>query len=645
MPTLNKATLSKKWILFVRALHLIRKATGRWTLVWAGLLLIQGVLPALIVYLSKILVDQIALVIGAADTATALWSMAPPLAWLGGVMLLTQLLQGAIAWVRAAQDELLQDYIKAQVHEQAARVDLEFYESPAYFDEMERANSQADKDSLALLESLGQIIQHSITLVAIAALIIPYGIWLPIALFVSTLPALWVVIRHNLLHHAWWKDTTEKRRRTQYYDWILTNRYYAYEVRIFKLSAHFRARFNALRTTLRKAQLKLMKKQGIAQATAGSSAFLVTGGVMGWMLVRAIQGRATLGDLALFYQAFQKGQSLMRTLLQGVGRVYTSMLFLEHLFNFLDIKPVMQTTKAKAEMPAAPYSVDISGVDFRYPGSEQLALENFNLHIPAGETIAILGPNGAGKSTLIKMLCRFYDPEKGSIKLNGVDIRDVPHQALLQEITVLFQYWVNYAGTLAETIALGDIRAEMDRDRVKLAAEASGVDSMLSVLPAGYDTLLDKRFSGGVDLSGGQWQRVALARAFYRKASILLLDEPTSAMDPWAESRWLDRFFELAKDRTTLVVTHRLSTAMRADKIYVMDEGRVIEAGTHEALLAQGGMYATSWADKMRTDRQELPAKEEEAIELAAPEKKPTKPRKGRRKRKVAGKESTSSAS
>lgn len=595
----------KRWKLFTRAIHLIWEATGRWTLVWAGLLVLQGLLPALTVYLSKILVDQLALVMGASDTSAALWSMATPLAWLGGVLLLAQLLQGAISWVRAAQAELLQDHIKAKVHEQAARVDLEFYESPAYYDEMERANSQADKDSLALLESLGQIIQHSITLFAIAALIIPYGAWLPLALLVSTLPALWVVIRHNLLHHAWWKDTTEKRRRTQYYDWILTNRFYAYEVRIFKLSAHFRERFNALRTTLRKAQLALMKKQSIAQAGAGSSAFIVTGAVMGWMMVRAIQGRATLGDLALFYQAFQKGQSLMRTLLQGIGRVYTSMLFLEHLFNFLDIKPVMQVTEAKAALPAAPYTIDIEAVDFRYPGSDQLALENFNLHIPAGQTVAILGPNGAGKSTLIKMLCRFYDPEKGSIKINDVDIRDVSHQALLQEVTVLFQYWVNYAGTLAETIALGAIDGGMDEARVRVAAAASGVDSMLPDLPAGYDTLLDKRFSGGVDLSGGQWQRVALARAFYREAPILLLDEPTSAMDPWAETRWLDQFFELARERTTLVVTHRLSTAMRADKIYVMDRGNVIESGTHNELLRFGGMYAQSWFDKMRTSAEE----------------------------------------
>ena len=244
------------------------------------------------------------------------------------------------------------------------------------------------------------------------------------------------------------------------------------------------------------------------------------------MVFRALKGTATLGDLALFYQAFQKGQGLMRTLLGNIGQVYSSMLFLEHLFNFLDIKPKIREAPA-GDMPRAPYAISMRNVDFRYPGSEQLALKSFSIDIPAQSTVAILGPNGAGKSTLIKLLCRFYDPERGVVKLNGVDLRTVPHNALLREITVLFQYWVNYAGTLGETIAMGDIDDPVDMKRVKEASKASGVANMLSDLPAGYDTLLDKRFSGGVDLSGGQWQRVALARAFYRQANMLLLDEPT----------------------------------------------------------------------------------------------------------------------
>lgn len=593
--------------LFRRALGLIWEATGWLTALWMALLIIQGVLPAASVYLTKVLIDTLAENMGLGGGIEALKPLILPVSLLGCSLVAMQSVQGFIRWVRAAQAEYVQDYIKELVHAQAARVDLEFYESPAYYDEMERANGQADKNSLALLENLGGMLQNGVTLIAIALLIIPYGFWLPLVLIASTLPALWVVIRHNTAHHKWWEETAEERRRSQYYDWILASRYYAPEVRVFKLSQHFRSLYGALRKQLREAKLNLLKKQSVAQAGAGMGAFLVTAGVMVWMVIRTVQGTATLGDMALFYQAFQQGQGLTRTLLNNLGQVFANVQFLQHLFNFLDIKPELAGGATVKAMPEPPYAIEIDNVDFRYPASKDLALNRFSLSIPAKSTVAIVGPNGAGKSTLLKMICRFYNPENGSVRINGVDLKDLPHEDLLQQITVLFQYWVDYAGTLAETVAMGDLSEALDRKRVKRACDASGVSSMLNRLPNGYDTLLDKRFSGGVDLSGGQWQRVALARAFYREAPILLLDEPTSYMDPWEETRWLDRFLNLAEDRTTVIVTHRLTTAMRADKIYLMDEGRVVESGTHEELLMLEGLYATSWNEKLGRPASEKP--------------------------------------
>ena len=593
--------------LLLRAFRLIWKGIGFWVLFWLGLLVIQGLLPAANVYLIKVLVDRLAESIGGGMSFNSIQPILVPSLLIGGAFVVQNVLQSLVRWVRAAQAEHIQDYIKALIHQQAARVDLEFYETPEFYDEMERANGQAEKHSISLLENLGGLVQNGVTLLAIGFLVVSYSIWLPLLLILSALPALWVVIQHNVRHHAWWKVVTEQRRKAQYFDWILTSRYPAPEVRVFRLSDHFSLLYRTLRDQLRSKKLTLLKQQQVAQLLASMMALLMTAGVMGWMLFRALRGIATLGDLALLYQAFQQGQTLMRALLGNLGQLYTSLLFLEHLFKFLDFVPKVNVPQHEGPFPDAPYNFRIENVDFRYPGSEQLALKNFSIDIPANKTIAIVGPNGAGKSTLIKLLCRFYDPERGSVSLNGVDLKEVNHHNLLEQITVLFQHWINYAGTVSETIGLGDLGKPVDEERLLKASKAGGVHEFMSRLPSGYDTLLDKRFKGGVDLSGGQWQRIALARAFYRQAPIVLLDEPTSYMDPWEENKWLDRFFELVKERTAVIVTHRFTTARRADMIYVMDAGQIVQAGTHSELIQQSGLYATCWMDQQALNSEQVP--------------------------------------
>jgi ATP-binding cassette subfamily B protein len=240
-------------------------------------------------------------------------------------------------------------------------------------------------------------------------------------------------------------------------------------------------------------------------------------------------------------------------------------------------------------------------VTFRYPDSEGTTLHNFDLTIPGGSIVAIVGANGAGKSTLIKLLCRFYDPDSGRILMDGINLRRFSLRALRRQITILFQEPVKYQGTFSENIALGDLAAANDPHQIELAARAAGADKVLDGLPHGYETFLGKWFKGGTDLSVGEWQRLALARAYWRQAPILILDEPTSAMDPWAEHDWLQRFRKLAAGQTTLIITHRFTTAMYADRIHVMEEGQIVESGSHAELLALGGRYAQSWQAQMQT--------------------------------------------
>jgi ATP-binding cassette subfamily B protein len=290
----------------------------------------------------------------------------------------------------------------------------------------------------------------------------------------------------------------------------------------------------------------------------------------------------------------------MRTLLENAGQIYSNVLFLGNLFDFLALEPRIVDPPIKQPMPAGRGAISFDNVTFYYPGSDRPALRDFDLTIPAGKIVAIVGPNGAGKSTLIKLLCRFYDPDGGQITLDGVPLAELSLAELRRQMTVLFQEPVRYNASAAENIALGDLAVQAGLAEVEAAAHAAGADEAIGRLPAGYDTLLGKWFAGGAELSVGEWQRVALARAFLRQARVIILDEPTSAMDSWAEADWMDRFRALAAGRTAIIITHRFTTAIRADTIHVMEQGRIVESGSHAELLVRAGRYAASWASQVQ---------------------------------------------
>jgi ATP-binding cassette subfamily B protein len=286
-------------------------------------------------------------------------------------------------------------------------------------------------------------------------------------------------------------------------------------------------------------------------------------------------------------------------LLEGAGKIYRSLLFVQNLDEFLSVEPAIVPGLAGNQGLPVKSAIRFERVNFTYPGGFHRALDGFNLEIPSGTVVAIVGHNGAGKSTLIKLMCRFYDPTEGRILVDGVDLRMLDRNALRRQITVLFQEPVHYHATVRENIAFGDIDGLSDEARIRDAAQAAGAMPPIEQLESGFDEILGKWF-GGTELSGGEWQRIALARAFFRQASLIILDEPTSAMDSWAEQDWLSRFRALTAGKTALMITHRFTTAMHADIIHVLDKGHVVESGTHEKLVALGGAYAASWAAQMR---------------------------------------------
>ena len=584
-----------------RALKLVWEVARPWTIAWVVLLIVQGVLPAAVVYLTKLVVDGVVFAVRNGSSWTVVRPVLVLLVLLGGILLLMEVVRGGINWVRTVQAELLQDHIMSLIHEKSVTADLAFYELSDFYDHLHRARSEAWYRPVALLGNLGALLQNSITLLAMGAILIPLGPWLALALMLSTLPAFFVVVHYALAEYQWRLRSTGDERRAWYYDWIMTTAEAAAELRLFGLGKHFQSNYKALRQRLRGERFQLTRRQSIAELGASLIALLIIGGALGWMAWKALHGLVTLGELALLYAAFNQGQGLMRTLLENAGQLYGNSLFLGNLFEFLSLEPKII---CRGGPPWPPHrdlntSINFTGVSFTYPNASSKALDDFTITIPAGKIVAIVGPNGAGKSTLLKLLCRFYDPDEGTISIDNRDLTEVAVDDLRRLITVLFQQPVHYNTTVRENILYGDLELDASEAEIQRAIKAAGAEDVVSRLPEKEQTLLGRWFAGGTELSVGEWQRIALARAFLRRAPIIILDEPTSALDPWAEADWLERFRELAHGRTSIIITHRFTTAMHADVIHVMHRGRIVESGSHHRLLEQSGLYAESWSRQM----------------------------------------------
>ena len=593
----NLVEYSRLWR---RALSLIWAAVPVLTVIWCALILIQGLLPGLTVYLTKLTIDSFVIAVNEVGSGSTFNRAIFYFVATGACLMFTEVFQYLGDWNRMAQAEHFSDYLKDLIHKKSAEVDLEFYESPEYHDLMEQARGESSSKPLALLESLGSVAQNSITLVSFVALLSVYGWAIPAMLLLGTLPALFVSFRFDRIFHAWWKKTANDRRWLMYFDSMLSHGNAAAEMRLFGLSQRFRERFQLKRQELRSEKFRHLRRQYAGKMLANSVSLATAAIAVGWIALRVFYKTASLGDLAVFFQIFSRGQTILRSLLGGLGQAANNTLYLESLFTYLDLGSRITSPESPSMFPKTiKEGIRLRKVRFRYPGEERTAIDDLDLSIPAGKVVAIVGVNGAGKSTLIKLLCRFYDPTAGSIQIDGTDIREFDVEELRRNVSVLFQFPMQFHETAAANISLGDTETDPAFGDIRTAAEKAGVDGFINTLPDAYETLLGKWFVNGVELSGGEWQKIALARAYFRQAPIVILDEPTSFMDPWSEADWFDRFRSIVTGKTGIVITHRFTIAMRADVIHVVDSGRIIESGTHRELLELDGFYARSWKSQM----------------------------------------------
>lgn len=585
----------------IPALRLVWQSSPRWTLLRLLLIIVQGFLPLISIYLVKLLVDALTHKTTISNPQLVLQQSMPLLVGVIGVALTTLICKAFSELVNTAQTQRVSDYMRSILHAKSISIDLAYYENPRYHDTLQRAQQEATTRPNQILTRLAQAGQNGISLLAMVGLLLTLHWGIAVVLLLAAMPTVLVRLRYIRQLYHWQRTWTPVERKSTYFSWLIIGEMFAKEIRLFGLGDLFSQRFDQLRKKLYNAKLRLITQRSLSFLAAQLLAGMLVGSVYGWILHQTLYGALNLGDLVLYHQALQRGQSALKSVTSSLSGLYEDNLFLANLYEFLDLTPTIVSPASPKAMPVPMrQGVALEGVSFSYADSSRQALHDISLSVKPGETIALVGENGSGKTTLIKLLCRLYDPTEGRITVDGVDLRDLDLAELRQQISVIFQDYAKYHLSAQDNIWLGNIHlppsdstsGSTSDSAVITAAKQSGAHDVITHLPQGYDTMLGKLFDGGEELSIGQWQKVALARAFLRQSQVIVLDEPTSAMDPKAEYEVFKTFRELIQDQAAILITHRLSTVRMADRIYVMDNGRIVESGSHDQLMDRQGTYA-----------------------------------------------------
>ncbi len=578
----------------LRAFRLSWEAHPLSTLGMATCTVVGALLPAAQAWVAKLIVDSVVNSLNnQVDPASGLRAIAPLL--LAEAVLV--ILQALNVQLRTLSEHILHARlnltINTRIIRKALELDLTHFENAEYYDKLQNARREADWRGLRIVNGSFYLVQNAITLFTFALLLIRFSPWLALLLFLATLPAFIAQSRYAELNFRVLSWRAPESRRLSYLEHVLTDYDAVKEVKLFSLGESLLGRYATLFWSFLREDQAIAQKRSLASLGWGLLATLTYYGAYAWIVWRTLAGAITLGDMTMYLSIFRSSQSTFESIFYELSELYENGLFMSNLFSFLELAPSMvQASEPLAVPRPLKKGFEFRRVSFRYPGQENWALRDVSFSIRPGEKIALVGPNGAGKTTIVKLLTRLYDPTEGQILLDGSDLRQYDLAELRHRIGVIFQDFVRYHLAAYENIGFGQIEALDDRKRIEAAASMSGADAVITALPDGYDTTLGRWFSRGRELSGGEWQKVALARAFMRDCEVLILDEPTAALDAENEFQVFQQFRLLTTDKTAILISHRFSTVRMADRIYVVEGGEIRERGTHDELIAMAGTYA-----------------------------------------------------
>ncbi|MEM0996918.1 MAG: ABC transporter ATP-binding protein [Bacteroidota bacterium] len=572
-----------------RLFRMIWETDRSLTLLNIVLRIIKAALPLATLYVGKLIIDAVVVLQQEGGPTTFLWTV------VGielGLALLSDVLNRLIGLTDSLLGDLFANMTSVKLMDHAARMDLSMFEDAKFYDKLERARQQTVGRVVLMSKMLLQV-QDLLTISFLIAGLAVVSPWLILLLIVAVLPAFLTEVYYNRSSYSLTRSWTPERRELDYLRYIGASDTTAKEIKIFGLSDFLTERFGTLAH-----RYYLANRNLAVRRTAWGTIFNAFGigayyAAYVYIIGDTIQGRLSIGDLTFLAGSFMRLRTLLQGMLSRFSSIAQNALYLQDLFDFFELKSDIASPEAPAPFPVpVQQGITFENVGFRYPGTDRWAVRHLNFTLQAGEKLALVGENGAGKTTLVKLLARLYDPTEGRILLDGRDLRSYDLKDLRNAIGVIFQDFVRFYLAARENIGVGRVEAMGDRPRIEDAAHKSLADTVVNQLEGGYDQMLGRRFKKGVELSGGEWQKVALARAYMRDAQILVLDEPTAALDARAEYEVFQRFSELTQGKSAVLISHRFSTVRMADRILVLRAGEMVELGSHEALVTKKGLYA-----------------------------------------------------